>query len=269
MRALLATATLALALALSISAGLALSPNAAHAEIAFASQLPNVYNIPNNQTGCGLCHVNPYGDGPRNAFGLAAQAHISRSVVDWVAICALDPDGDGFTNGQEMGDPDCVWSRGQVEPAGEITDPRDPNSYPMTGVMPMGGAVGGEMMTAGVMGGAVGGEAMTAGVMGGAVGGEAMTAGVMGGVQMNAGAMGGAAEGGYTAAGAEVGPEAGAEVGAEGGSAAPTNADPTSANTSSADDGGCHASPSHSLPVFPAVALILGFFVLRARREDR
>nr|KAG5695070.1 hypothetical protein BaRGS_032563 [Batillaria attramentaria] len=29
-------------------------------------------------------------------------------------LCRLDSDGDGLTNGQELGDPDCVWTPGQI-----------------------------------------------------------------------------------------------------------------------------------------------------------
>lgn len=29
-------------------------------------------------------------------------------------MCTLDSDNDGFTNGQELGDPDCVWKNGIV-----------------------------------------------------------------------------------------------------------------------------------------------------------
>lgn len=28
------------------------------------------------------------------------------------ALCELDSDGDGMTNGQELGDPDCEWTKG-------------------------------------------------------------------------------------------------------------------------------------------------------------
>jgi dopamine beta-monooxygenase len=27
-------------------------------------------------------------------------------------LCRKDSDGDGFTNGQELGDPDCTWIKG-------------------------------------------------------------------------------------------------------------------------------------------------------------
>lgn len=39
---------------------------------------------------------------------------------NWAAICNLDADMDGKTNGVELGDPDCVWVTG-VAPAGTAT----------------------------------------------------------------------------------------------------------------------------------------------------
>ena len=42
-----------------------------------------------------------------NPFGAAFAADPS-----WAALCPLDSDGDGFTNGEELGDPDCVWVAG-------------------------------------------------------------------------------------------------------------------------------------------------------------
>ncbi|GFR82423.1 temptin, partial [Elysia marginata] len=57
----------------------------------------------------GVGHLNPDGGGALNPFG-----------VDWIvecrkwtqALCEKDSDGDGLTNGQELGDPDCVWTIG-------------------------------------------------------------------------------------------------------------------------------------------------------------
>lgn len=37
----------------------------------------------------------------------------SESGHRWVtAFCRMDSDGDGRTNGQELGDPECVWTPG-------------------------------------------------------------------------------------------------------------------------------------------------------------
>lgn len=54
----------------------------------------------------GAIRLNPFGDDYR-ANGYA-----------WTkALCELDSDGDGFTNGEELGDPCCVWSSKQDEGA--------------------------------------------------------------------------------------------------------------------------------------------------------
>jgi len=236
------------------------------AEASFTGQMPNVYSVPNNASGCGLCHVSEYGAGPRNAFGIAALAHISRGVVDWTSICALDPDDDGFTNGEEMGDPSCVWMRGQPASAGEITDPRDPSSYPAT---PAGGAAGGE--GGGVAGGAAGGEGGGAagGEGGGAAGGEGGGAaggeggGAAGGEGGEGGGYGGAAGG--AAGGGAGGGAGGAAGGGAGDAGAPAAEEP--------DDGGCHASPQahdHGAPLAsPLLAVALGALALRVRRARR
>jgi len=51
---------------------------------------------------------------------------------DWAAVCDDDSDGDGATNGEELGDPDCSWARGQTnpEPEGGVSNPGDPESVP-------------------------------------------------------------------------------------------------------------------------------------------
>ena len=41
--------------------------------------------------------------------------HITACCLQWnAALCRKDSDGDGLTNGQELGDPDCVWTKGQA-----------------------------------------------------------------------------------------------------------------------------------------------------------
>lgn len=46
---------------------------------------------------------------PNNAFGLAFKAN----GYAWTqALCAADSDGDGLTNGEELGDPCCAWTAG-------------------------------------------------------------------------------------------------------------------------------------------------------------
>ncbi len=58
---------------------------------------------------CSNCHFNPGGGGSRNSFGEEVNGLVSRGGREefWDAIlAALDSDGDGFTNGQELGDED-------------------------------------------------------------------------------------------------------------------------------------------------------------------
>jgi len=35
---------------------------------------------------------------------------------NWTVVCRLDSDGDGRTNGAELGDPDCRWKPGVAPP---------------------------------------------------------------------------------------------------------------------------------------------------------
>ncbi|KAF7262075.1 ABC transporter [Paragonimus skrjabini miyazakii] len=79
----------------------------------FVMEVPNADKVP-DPCSSGLMvgalgHVNSSGGGPRNAFGLDFG-----KVKSWSRLCPLDSDGDGFTNGQELGDPDCVWTPGAL-----------------------------------------------------------------------------------------------------------------------------------------------------------
>ncbi|CAJ1340082.1 unnamed protein product [Effrenium voratum] len=43
---------------------------------------------------------------PINQFGL----HILARNTSWQALCVMDSDGDGLSNGEELGDPCCRWA---------------------------------------------------------------------------------------------------------------------------------------------------------------
>eukprot|EP00668_Euglena_longa_P035762 GGOE01045953.1.p2 GENE.GGOE01045953.1~~GGOE01045953.1.p2 ORF type:complete len:170 (-),score=43.55 GGOE01045953.1:416-895(-) len=43
-----------------------------------------------------------------NPFGTDFQKY----SFSWSAVCTLDSDGDGRTNGEELGDPKCAWTQG-------------------------------------------------------------------------------------------------------------------------------------------------------------
>ncbi|XP_046576525.1 tyramine beta-hydroxylase-like [Haliotis rubra] len=78
----------------------------------YQDDLPNGDAVPHpcktNFLWRGVGHKNPQGGGDRNPFGLDFQ-----QVKQWTKeLCQKDSDGDGMTNGQELGDPDCVWHPG-------------------------------------------------------------------------------------------------------------------------------------------------------------
>ena len=90
--------------------------------------------LPNTPAGCNTCHTTGGGT-PRNSFGLAMEELVTpdgREVFWGPELAALDSDGDGFTNGEELGDPQGIWEEGNESPgnADEITHPGDPASHP-------------------------------------------------------------------------------------------------------------------------------------------
>ena len=95
--------------------------------------------IPNGGSlGCAGCHTDPNGGGPRNSFGEMIEDGFLTSS-DWQGgviwgpeLAALDADGDGATNGEELGDPEGAWSTGDPDPgaAAAVTNPWDAESFP-------------------------------------------------------------------------------------------------------------------------------------------
>ena len=77
--------------------------------------------LPNAPDGCNTCHTSGGGT-PRNAFGLDVEAIVGSSEQQfWSAeLAALDSDGDGVSNGWELGDPD---GDGDPDPTIPITSP--------------------------------------------------------------------------------------------------------------------------------------------------
>ncbi|XP_050389759.1 tyramine beta-hydroxylase isoform X2 [Patella vulgata] len=65
----------------------------------------------------GVGHLGADGGGARNPFGVDFEKHGKL----WTRLCKLDSDGDGMTNGEELGDPRCVWAPGMVPPKAKKT----------------------------------------------------------------------------------------------------------------------------------------------------
>ena len=99
------------------------------------NQLPN-----GSAVGCAICHVDPNGGGARNPFGtIVGQSYMTGTgflgdVIWGPELAALDSDGDGATNGAELGDPEGIydWQSGDPAPgdADAVTNPGDPESFP-------------------------------------------------------------------------------------------------------------------------------------------
>jgi uncharacterized protein (TIGR03382 family) len=108
---------------------LTLSASTAEARPFRVTQLPNGADF-----GCTSCHTGSSG-GPRNAFGSAVASGFTSSPssapAGWGPVLAgQDSDGDGFTNGEELGDPDGTWTVGDPNPTFDATNPGDPDSFP-------------------------------------------------------------------------------------------------------------------------------------------
>ena len=87
-------------------------------------QLPN-----GSKFSCHNCHHSPYG-GSRNAFGRAVEKEVawgSRAPFWSSVLVAKGSDGEGASNGEEFGDPDCD---GKPTAGDTITNPGDANSKP-------------------------------------------------------------------------------------------------------------------------------------------
>jgi len=85
--------------------------------------------LPNAPGGCNACHTTG-GGSPRNSFGLAMEELVtSRGREEFWSpeLAALDSDGDGFTNGEELRDPD---GDGQPNSSARATRPGSANSFP-------------------------------------------------------------------------------------------------------------------------------------------
>lgn len=96
-----------------------------------------VEEIPNGaKFGCRNCHNDDNGStntpfladvrSNLDGVGLVQESH----VVWGPALCNVDSDGDGWSNGIELGDPDCVWTIGAAPAKSNATNPGNAKSHP-------------------------------------------------------------------------------------------------------------------------------------------
>ncbi|XP_059152473.1 DBH-like monooxygenase protein 1 [Physella acuta] len=81
----------------------------------YRSKIPNGDSVPYpckpNNVWEGVGHILDEGTGVRNWFGLDFQDAGHAWTED---LCRKDSDGDGLTNGQELGDPNCTWKENSI-----------------------------------------------------------------------------------------------------------------------------------------------------------
>jgi hypothetical protein len=98
------------------------------------SQSFRVTQIPNGGiNSCQNCHISALGGGTRNSFGQAVENGFLnfQGNVQWgPQLAALDSDGDGFSNGVELQDPNGTWTGGSTGDPSKVTNPGDPSSRP-------------------------------------------------------------------------------------------------------------------------------------------
>ena len=112
-----------------------------------AARSKRVNQIPNGAAAsCNTCHT-AGGGSPLNSFGLEIATNFltapgaAGDVLWGPELAALDSDGDGASNGAELGDPDGTWvvgdpspagedHEGDPSPAGQVFNPGDPTSTP-------------------------------------------------------------------------------------------------------------------------------------------
>lgn len=108
-----------------------MSPLAAFAAAGYQADIPNGLAV-----GCVACH--PANNDPSlNLFGQAVSASKSGGLPHWPSLFDVDADGDGQTNGEELGDPCGTWRKGRPPPrTTDISNPGRVNSTSATPNVP-------------------------------------------------------------------------------------------------------------------------------------
>ncbi len=99
--------------------------------VGFGAQEASAFSVRQSQYpngNCDHCHLIP--GGVRTEFGNQVGRTLSGGSVNWRALFRLDADGDGFTNGEELGDPAGTWMRGDADPR-LLSEPHQEGSVPI------------------------------------------------------------------------------------------------------------------------------------------
>jgi len=100
-----------------IAAFLFCLPSPADARSNRVSQFPH-----GSAFGCDACHTSA---GGLTDFGFDSYTYTTNGNMTWKSLAAKDSDGDGYSNGVELGDPNGNWTTGSATPGGNYTDPND------------------------------------------------------------------------------------------------------------------------------------------------
>lgn len=100
------------------------------------SEQKRVKQVPNgSKYQCQTCHMSVFGGDARNAFGQTVENNFLDANGDVIwndELAAIDSDGDGFTNGQELLDEEGAWRENDPNPGDqeEMGHPGDPEIRP-------------------------------------------------------------------------------------------------------------------------------------------